>query len=388
MSQPRVAFFADSYLEINGVAHTCRTLSALAVRHSQPFLLVHGGPATETHSVGPVTTCQLRRGTASFAVDRDFRYDLLFYRHRREMERCLRAFAPDVVHITGPGDVGTLGLVLARSQGIPICASWHTNLHEYAGRRLEKVMPFLPGGLRAGLGRAAEGGSMQALGYFYKAADTVMAPNPELLDLLATHGAGPGFLMRRGVDTELFTPARRKRADDTLTIGYTGRLTIEKNIHFLKEIAAAIPNARFLIVGDGIERQRLQNELPNATFTGVLRGKELAEAYANMDIFVFPSRTDTFGNAVLEALASGVPAVVTSEGGPKFIVRSGETGFIAASDSAFVRSVAELAENRTLGRRMGLAARRQALETTWDAVWQEMLTAWDATRWKESRISA
>ena len=119
--------------------------------------------------------------------------------------------------------------------------------------------------------------------------------------------------------------------------------------------------------------------MKHAVFHGVLRGEALAEAYANMDIFVFPSRTDTFGNVVLEALASGVPAVVTADGGPKFIVRSGETGFIAQTDTAFLRCVVELARNRVLAGRMGLAARRQGMEMSWDAVWTEMETAWHAT---------
>lgn len=393
MSLPRVAFFADSYREVNGVAHTCRSLATLARQHKNPFFLVHGGPEAETEISGSVTRCQLPRGRTSFAVDRNFRYDLLFYRHRATVERALRVFAPDVVHVTGPGDAGTLGVVLARALSVPLCASWHTNLHEYAGRRLESGMAFLPGPLRHGLGRAAQGGSLQALGYFYSLSDTVMVPNRELLDLLAEHGAGPGFLMHRGVDTELFTPARRRRTDTKPTIGYVGRLTVEKNIDFLHRIAAGLTGAgvsdfRFLIVGDGSERNRLEQTLPNASFPGVLRGEALAEAYASMDVFVFPSHTDTFGNAVLEALSSGVPAVVTASGGPKFIVRSGETGFIADTDAAFTRCVVELARNRHLARRMGLAGRRVALETTWEAVWAEMQTAWQATIHKKARIPA
>ncbi|MFN0104335.1 MAG: glycosyltransferase [Bryobacteraceae bacterium] len=387
MNTPRVAFFADSFREVNGVAHTCRTLTALAERYQCPFFVVHGGAENQITISGSVTRCELRRGPASFAVDRDFRYDLLFYRHRAEVERRLRAFAPDVLHITGPGDAGTLGVVVAKALGVPICASWHTNLHEYAGRRLEKVTPFLPGRLRRGLGRVAELGSMRALGYFYQLADSVMAPNRELLDLLAGFCDRPGFPMRRGVDTTLFTPARRRRTDNALTIGYVGRLTIEKNVYFLREIeaaliAAGITNYRFLIVGDGIEKERLAREMKRAVLPGVLLGEALAEAYANMDIFVFPSRTDTFGNVVLEALASGVPAVVTADGGPKFIVRSGETGFIADSGSAFIQFVVELAQDRALVGRMSIAARRQGTETGWDAVWEEMQTAWRATSLK------
>ena len=393
MKTCRVAFFADSFGEVNGVAHTCRALAALAEQHHSPFFVVHGGLNTDLSVSGSVIRYQLRRGPASFAIDRDFRYDMLFYRHREEVRRRLRAFAPDVVHITGPGDVGTLGLVLAKSLGVPICASWHTNLHEYAGRRLEKVTPFLPGGLRHGLGKAAEGGSRQALGYFYRMADTIMAPNRELIEMLAGYCSRPGNLMRRSVDTALFTPARRRPAGPALTIGYVGRLTVEKNIHFLCRIedaliAAGIENFRFLIAGDGIERERLATEMKHAVLPGVLLGEALADAYASMDIFVFPSRTDTFGNVVLEALASGVPAVVTADGGPKFIVRSGETGFITASDAAFLRCVVELARDRTMARRMGLAARRQAMESSWDTVWAEMQTAWNATCAVRAPLSA
>jgi glycosyltransferase involved in cell wall biosynthesis len=387
VNPPRVAFFADSFLEVNGVAHTCRTLSGLAGAHGHPFFVVHGGPETQFIQEGSVTRCQLRRGPASFSVDRDFRYDLLFYRHRAEIERRLRAFAPDLIHITGPGDAGTLGLIMARKLGLPLCASWHTNLHEYAGRRLEKVTPFLPPGLRNGLGTAAEGGSMQALAYFYKVADTVMAPNQELLDLLAEYGTGPGYLMSRGVDTGLFTPARRRRVDNSILIGFVGRLNVEKNIHFLARIDASV-DARFLVVGEGTEKEWLAKNLRQVDLPGVLRGEELAEAYANMDIFVFPSHTDTFGNAVLEALASGVPAVVTNGGGPKFIIRNGESGLVAASDADFVECVSALARDEALRRRMSLAARRQAMESSWESVWLQMLRAWNATRMRRRQIPA
>ena len=116
--------------------------------------MVYGGDETEFSNSGSVTHGQLRRGPGSFAVNRSFRYDLFFYRHRDAVERRLRAFAPDIVPITGPGEAGMLGLVLAKSLGVPICASWHTNIHEYGGLRLEKVMPFLAGSLRYGLPKA------------------------------------------------------------------------------------------------------------------------------------------------------------------------------------------------------------------------------------------
>ena len=383
-SKPRVALFADAFHEVNGVAHTCRTITALAARHCCPFFVVYGGEGTEFSTDGSVTHCQLRRGKGSFTVDLDFRYDPFFYRHARELEERLRAFAPDVIHITGPGDAGTLGLILAQKLEVPVCASWHTNLHEYAGRRLEKALSLLPGGVREGLGHATESGALRALLRFYRAADTLMAPNRELLHLLTTRCGRPGHLMSRGVDTALFDPARRRRTDRAFVIGYVGRLTVEKNVRLLPEIdtalaAAGVDGHRFLIVGDGAERGWLAEKLQDAEMPGVLRGEALAEAYANMDLFVFPSRTDTFGNVVLEALACGVPAIVTAEGGPQYIVDNGVSGLVAGSDAELIREVVELAKTPGRLAPMGQAARRQAIESGWDAVWAQMLTAWRAT---------
>ena len=128
-----------------------------------------------------------------------------------------------------------------------------------------------------------------------------------------------------------------------------------------------VENVRFVIVGHGDEEEMLRQELRAAKFAGVLRGEALATAYADMDLLVFPSHTDTFGNVVLEALASGVPAVVTPDGGPKYIVRDGETGFVVADDS-FAGAVATLVRDRARLQRMRACAREYALGCSWDAV--------------------
>ncbi len=158
---------------------------------------------------------------------------------------------------------------------------------------------------------------------------------------LIEQGTGkPCHPMYRGVDTELFDPRRRDRTGDGFVIGFVGRLSVEKNISDLVEaeqylIRSGLTNFRFLIVGQGDERAWLESSMQYVDFTGVLRGEDLARAYANMDVLAFPSQTDTYGNVVLEALASGVPAVVTNGGGPRFIVRSGETGFVTKDLPSF-----------------------------------------------------
>jgi glycosyltransferase involved in cell wall biosynthesis len=151
----------------------------------------------------------------------------------------------------------------------------------------------------------------------------------------------------------------------------------EKNLRLLIDVAEALRSAgierfRFQITGAGSERGWLERRLPNAVFTGVLGGQSLAKAYADMDVFLFPSRTDTFGNVVQEALASGVPAVVMNEGGPRFIVRHGETGLIASSDGEFAGAAVTLAWDREMRQAMGRAGRAQVQSQSWNRVFEQV----------------
>ncbi|MCX6587676.1 MAG: glycosyltransferase [Acidobacteria bacterium] len=367
----RIAFFTDSFHEVNGVAHTSRMLAAMAERLGVPFLVVCAGEADPASG-----RLQIPRGRAAFAVERDLFYDPLYYRNRAAVEARVRDFAPDVIHITGPSDVGTIGVVLAKKLQLPLVASWHTNLHEYAGERLPA---WVPGGLR----RAAVSASFFALSRFYQLADVVLAPNAELLAIVEQASRRAGFLMRRGVDAALFDPARRSVGRRPLRIGTVGRLSVEKNIHFLTTlerylVTQGLEEFRIVVIGDGAERAKLEQDLQHGEFTGVLRGEALARAYADLDLFVFPSRTDTFGNVVLEALASGVPAIVTAAGGPKFIVESGESGYVAADDNTFLRLTHRLATDACLRQRMAAQARKQALGTTWEKVFAEIELAYRA----------
>ncbi|HEY3617205.1 MAG TPA: glycosyltransferase, partial [Candidatus Sulfotelmatobacter sp.] len=141
---PRVAFFSCVYHEVDGVAKTSREFEAFARRHATPFFMVHAGPRDEVATAGTVTRIQLPRSPMKFPLDRAHDYDLLFLRHYRKLESRLRDFRPDVVQITGPSDVGTLGAYVAYKMGIPLAASWQTNLHQYARRRMAAAVSFLP----------------------------------------------------------------------------------------------------------------------------------------------------------------------------------------------------------------------------------------------------
>jgi phosphatidylinositol alpha 1,6-mannosyltransferase len=378
----RVAFFPDCYDEIDGVANTTRQFESFALRRRLPFLIVHGGTTNEIQRMGSTVRVSRRRGRFGFRLDKKHDFDLAFWRHLDAVESAVRAFDPDIVHITGPSDVGQLGVAIAHRLRIPLAASWHTNVHQYAEQRAAALLFFLPRVLRERLGAAIRGGCLLATLRFYHIAQVLFAPNQELIDVIEKGTGKSCYPMHRGVDTQLFDPRRRDRADDNFVIGFVGRLTVEKNIRDLFElerslIRANMKNYRFLIVGQGSEETWLRSHMQRADFAGVLRGEALARAYANMDVFAFPSRTDTYGNVVLEALASGVPAVVTNGGGPRFIVRPDETGFVARDLPEFCTCIHNLALRPALRERLRAASRTQAMTASWDAVFDSVYAAYE-----------
>lgn len=380
-SAPRVAFLPDTFYEVNGVAHTSRQLEAFARRRQVPFLSIHCGPKTEITQDGAVTVLELRRGPFSFPLDAMLDYDPFLFRYASRVITEIHRFKTDLIHVTGPGDMGALGLYLSWKLKLPLAISWHTSLHEYAARRLERMLRFLGPHASSGAAAFVERRSLNILDWFYSRANIVLAPNRELVEFLRTLTSRPVRLMQRGVETDLFAPARRKRTDNRFRVGYVGRLTTEKNVRFLAHIGRALESAgqgnfEFRIVGQGIDDSWLRNNVPSAVLTGVLRGDPLAEEFANMDVFVFPSKTDTYGNVVAEALASGVPAIVMPEGGPKYLIENGVTGFVGTSNDDFIERVKSLMIDRQLQARMGEAARAYACTLSWDSVFERVYTAY------------
>ena len=394
-SVPRVAYFPDSFHEVNGVAHTSRHFEAFARRRNLPFLCVRAGDRTQAIlEDGNVWTLELPSGFLSFALEKDLRFDPAFLRHIPLIGEVLERFKPDLIHITGPSEVGMLGAGLAHHLGLPLAASWHTNVHEYAARRSEWLLRLLPPRQSAATGQTIEDLAMAAAAKFYSVAEVLFAPNPELCRKLEQMTERSCFLMPRGVDAELFHPAKRNRAvgDRDHVLGFVGRLSVEKNIAGLVEVQNELEQMghqsfRFLIVGHGGDEAWLRERLPRAEFTGVLRGEALSDAYANMDLFVFPSHTDTFGNVVLEALASGVPAVVTPDGGPCTIVRDGETGRIVP-DAEFAMAVAGILADPPRHAAMREAARAYALTASWDSVFEGVYKAYSTMLARRDQVAA
>ncbi len=378
----RVAFFPDAYHEVDGVANTSRHFEAFARNRDLPFLIIHAGPSDQIVTAGSVTRVQLRRGPLTFPLDQTHEYDLALWRHYQEVMKLTRDFDPDVVQITGPSDVGMLGVLVAHKLGIPLAANWQTNLHQYARSRLSPVLSFLPKPASARLLSAVEQWSFRAAARFYRIPQLLFAPNPEMVVGLERATGRPCFLMSHGVDAEVFSPSFRDRDCGPFTIGYVGRLTAEKNVRCLAHLERSLRARghrafRMVVVGQGAELTWLRHNMQHAEFMGVLTGRNLSRAFANMDLFVFPSETDTFGLAVLEALSSGVPAVVTAVGGPKYTVQQGETGYVAKNFDDFVSFTELMLTQPEMLLQMGSAARKHALSTSWDRIFAGMYQTYE-----------
>jgi phosphatidylinositol alpha 1,6-mannosyltransferase len=378
---PRVALFCETFHEINGVALTARQLVAYAKRHNLPLLAIHGGKLPGTHVEGNVRQVELKRSWLSVGIECDLEFDFAFCRYCNRIREEVLAFQPDVIHITSPGELGEVGVYLSYKLKIPLVASWHTNFHQFLARRLQRLIGFLPSTVTRPTVAWSQERGLRILLWFYGFAKATLAPTPPQVAWLEKQLGKPSFLMPRGVDTEQFNPNHRTVEDGILRLGFVGRVTPEKGVRLLRKMDQALLESglrdfRIVIVGDGSEVGWLKRRLKHGEFTGVLRGEELARAYANMNLFVFPSRTDTYGNVVQEAAASGVPAVVTNEGGPRHLVAHGETGYVAELDSEFISRVVDLAHNKELLRRLGKAARERMAGISWDAAFEKTYAAY------------
>jgi glycosyltransferase involved in cell wall biosynthesis len=386
----RIAYFPDSFHEVNGVAHTSRNFVTFARRHNVPMLCVRAGPKTQICPPdGSVQALELGRSPFAVQVEKDLSFDPLFFRYSPLISTTVRTFRPDVIHITGPSELGIFGAYFAWKLKIPLVASWHTNMHEYAARRMFWLSRHL-GSVGGKLEHSVEAGVLNATSRFYRLAKVVYAPNPELCALLERITHRPCHLMQRGVGTEIFTPAKRTRPlnDGQLirepVLGFVGRLSVEKNVALLPPIDVRLRSKgitpKWIIVGHGAEEKLLRRELPTAKLAGVLRDEALAQAYANMDLLVFPSHTDTFGNVVLEALASGVPAIVTPDGGPAHIISSSTTPDVStgriARDEDFAAAITDILSHPDSFAAMRLAARQYALRCSWDTVFMRVIAAY------------
>jgi len=224
---------------------------------------------------------------------------------------------------------------------------------------------------------------------YYNRCVKVLAPSRHTLSELRSRLKPETGLFSRGVDAVTFNPAHKHGVNKIPVCLYVGRVSVEKRLDLLPEIFTRRDNAKLLIVGDGPYRKKLQSELPLAVFTGAVHDLHaLKKLYASADIFVFPSETETFGQVLMEAAASGLPRIVSDKGASKELVRHGVDGFVAKDRTEFSGYVDRLIADPRLRASMGQSAREFALTRNWDEVFDALSREWEShIRQKEKRCS-
>ncbi|MDE5084246.1 MAG: glycosyltransferase family 1 protein [Trichodesmium sp. St18_bin1] len=282
----------------------------------------------------------------------------------------LEQLQPDIIHVANPAVLGLGGLFYAKKLNIPLVASYHTHLPQYLHHY--------------GLGML-EGLLWELLKSGHNQADLNLCTSTAMVEELRNHGIERVDLWQRGVDTELFQPAYAnlemrnylsQGKPDSRILLYVGRLGVEKEIDRIKPILEAIPNACLALVGDGPNRQTLEQHFANTPthFVGYLRGQELASAYASADAFIFPSRTETLGLVLLEAMAAGTPVVAANSGGIPDIVTNGINGhlFDPADEKGAITATQKLLAQSEERETLRQNARAEAERWGWSAATQQL----------------
>ncbi|ORB28851.1 glycosyltransferase family 4 protein [Mycolicibacterium parafortuitum] len=298
---------------------------------------------------------------------------------RPRMAGVLRGFDPDVVHLASPALLGWGGVHAARYLDVPAVAVYQTDV--------------------AGFARSYGAGALSRASWawtrrLHSKADRTLAPSTAAMESLVEHGVPRVHRWARGVDVTGFAPSWRDEAlrrswspGGKPIVGFVGRLAPEKHVERLAPLHDR-DDVQVVIVGDGIDRAKLETSFPRAVFTGALYGPALAAAYASMDVFVHPGEHETFCQAVQEAMASGLPVIAPDAGGPRDLVASYRTGLllpVAQFGERLSTSVDHLVAER---RRYSVAARRSVLGRTWPSICTELVGHYEAVIGTRARRAA
>ncbi len=351
----KIAYFTDTYKELNGVARTANIMKAIALEEDLPFhFFVCSKERTRKEnltSLKPLIEVptpfykELKMGVPDFK-------DLV-----EELER--GGFTG--VHVSTPGPLGLMAFLAGKLLGLRVTFAFHTDIPTYAC-------------VYTGDGEL-EGFLWKVFVFLANSSDRFFVPSEHYRRLFLSKGVEPSKVrvFRRGVDTKLFSPYKRNENfwNDRLgkrverVILYVGRVAKEKNLETFFYVAKGFPEETFVVVGDGPYREELEKIKPkNVHFVGYLRGEELAKAYASSYVFLFPSETETYAQVVLEAMASGLPVVVSSKGAANEHVEDGLNGFIATEKTDFIDRLCLLLEDESLRDKMAAEAlyRAKSLE--------------------------
>ncbi len=345
---PKVAYLTDTYHHINGVARSAKLIRQIALEEDLPFTVI-------------VASSQLKEEENLINLEPLFELATPFYEELRmgvpnflELLDLIEKEGFTQVHIATPGPLGLMGFLAGKVLNLRITFAFHTDIPAYArtytgDSQMEELL-------------------WKAFVLLGNLSDRLFVPSEHYRKLFISNGLEYGKVstFKRGVDTELFSPQKRREDLWTEKLGirrhqrvilYVGRVSKEKGLDTFLYTARCFPEDVFVVVGDGPYRRELEVKKPkNVHFVGYMVGEYLATAYASSDVFLFPSETETYGQVVLEAMACGLPVVVSSKGASHEHLKEGVNGFIATRQEDFVERLSLLLSNESLRRSMSQEA--------------------------------
>lgn len=364
----RVAIVAESFLpNVNGVTNSVLRVMEHLRRHGHEVLVIAPdsprgqAPADRIHDGVRVHRVPSRMFPKITSLPLGI--------PRPRMVGVLKGFDPDIVHLASPALLGWGGMHAARHLGVPTVAIFQTDVAGFAQSY--------------GIGFTARA-AWAWTRMVHSRVDRTLAPSTAAIESLVSHGIPRVHKWARGVDIAGFAPSardeqlrRRWSPDGKPIVGFVGRLAPEKHVERLAAIAGR-DDLQLVVVGDGVDRAKLESCLPSAVFTGALYGEQLVAAYASMDVFVHPGEHETFCQAVQEAMASGLPVIAPDAGGPRDLVAPMHTGLLLPVDEFSDRLSSSVDHLLAERQRYSLAARRSVLGRTWPAICDELIGHYEA----------
>ncbi len=377
MSKVRIAFFLDVMEEdFDGVAITMhQVIQRISRDEFDPIFITPQPPKKDLgYSIYVCPSVKL--------PEKDKEYKIALPWKMKNLTQILDEFEPQVIHYSSPTFLGNFAVKYARRNGIPATTIYHTHYPSFTSyyfKFIPKVdLLFAP--------------VFSWLYKLYRKTDVVFAPTESMRQYLRGINVKEEKLRiwGRGVSTGRFSPKKRQNGlwskvpEGNRVVLFVSRLVREKEPETLLRLYHVIDEARsdisLVVVGDGPTRAYLEESMPNATFTGTLNGEDLAKAYASADVFVFPSTTETFGNVVLEAMASGLPVVAAAKGGPVDIVQQGITGALVEpqNEQAFFSEIIKLLDNQEYYQSAKSAALAHAKSQTWERLCKDLFSTYSS----------
>ncbi|AOP32739.1 glycoside hydrolase [Leptospira tipperaryensis] len=361
----RIAFVTETYHpEINGVAKTLYRMVNDLVDRGNDVLLFRPRQGLRDQNNTRERYREVLMAGCRIPMYSDMRFG---FPAKRILKRHFKKEKPDVVHVVTEGPLGWSAVRAAKELGIPVVSDFRTNFHSYAqyykvgfaGKIVEKYLRNL-----------------------HNKTKITLTPSQDVVEKLIKQGYDNVQVVSRGIDAELFHPSKRdpilrKEWDvskDQLVVLYVGRIAAEKNIELsiqaFRKIQENNSNAKMVLVGEGPLKESLQKKNPDLIFAGLKKGEELAKYFASGDLFLFPSMTETFGNVVLEAMASGIALVAYQYAAAGSYLEHGSSAFLPAfgKEQEFIDMSCFLSNQTVLRKKMAVKARKKALDCSWNKV--------------------